>query len=201
MNTVALSGTVRQNLGSKDAAHLRREKRVPCVLYGGDNVVHFSVDEAVLSKLVFTPEVNGVELDLDGTKVLAMIHDKQFNPTTDRVEHVDFMELKADKPARTKLSLRLSGQPVGVRKGGKLNQSMRKLRVEGLPKHIPQRLEVDITTLDINQALRVRDLKFEGLTVMDRADDVVVAIKMSKKAQDAAAAAAGEADDKKGKKK
>jgi large subunit ribosomal protein L25 len=199
MNTVALSGTVRQTIGSKDAAHLRRAKRVPCVLYGGENVVHFSVDESALNKLVFTPEVNGVELDLDGNKTLAIIHDKQFNPTTDRVEHVDFLELKEDKHALTKLSLRLSGQPVGVRKGGKLSQSMRKLRVKGLPAHIPQHLDVDITTLDINQSLRVKDLAFEGLTMMERADDVVVAIKLSKKAQEAAAGAA--TDDKKGKKK
>lgn len=203
MNTVALSGTVRQTIGSKDAANLRRAKRVPCVLYGGENVVHFSVDESALNKLVFTPEVNGIELDLDGTRTLAMIQDKQFDPVTDRVEHVDFLEIDQDKPARTKLALRLQGQPIGVRKGGKLNQSMRKLRVKGLPAHIPQHLDVDITELDINQAVRVKDLKFEGLTMMERAEDVVVAVKMSKKAQEAAVAAAAgtPVDDKKGKKK
>lgn len=183
MNTVALSGTVRTTTGSKDAAQLRREKRVPCVLYGGENVVHFSVEESLLNKLVFTPEVNGIELDLDGTKTLAMIHDKQFHPTTDRVEHVDFLELKEGEPTRVKLSLRLQGQPIGVRKGGMLNQNMRKLRVKGLPVHIPQHLEVDVTGMDINEALRVKDLKFEGLTMLERAEDVVVAVKQSKKVE------------------
>ena len=133
MNKVALSGTVRDNIGTKHAAQLRREKRVPCVLYGGDNTIHFSVEEASLRKVVFTPEVNSVELDLGGTKTLAMVHQKQFHPLTDRVIHVDFMEMKEDREARVKLSIRLSGQPAGVRQGGKLNQTMRKLMVKGLP--------------------------------------------------------------------
>ncbi len=183
MNTVALSGTVRTTIGSKDAAQLRRDKRVPCVLYGGENVVHFSVDEAVLGKLVFTPEVNGIELDLGGTKTLALIHDKQFNPISDRVEHVDFLELKEDQPTRLKLAVRLNGQPVGVRKGGKLTQIMRKLRVKGLPAHIPQLLELDVTGMEINATMRVRDLKFEGLTLMERGDDVVVSVKPGKKVE------------------
>lgn len=183
MNTVALSGTVRTIIGSKDAAQLRRDKRVPCVLYGGENVVHFSVDEAVLGKLVFTPEVNGIELELGGTKTLALIHDKQFNPVTDRIEHVDFLELKEDKPARVKLAVRLNGQPAGVRMGGKLSHTMRKLRVKGLPVHIPQLLELDVTDMEINGSLRVRDLKFDGLTMMERGDDVVVSVKPGKKVE------------------
>jgi large subunit ribosomal protein L25 len=155
------------------------------------------VEESILNKLVFTPEVNGIELDLDGTKTLAMIHDKQFNPITDRVEHVDFLELKEGQPTRVKLALRLQGQPIGVRKGGKLNQSMRKLRVKGLPAHIPQLLEYDVTEMDINHTVRVKDLKFEGLTMMERADDVVFAVKQGKKVEVKTDAA----DDKKGKKK
>lgn len=201
MNTVALSGIVRKSTGSKEAAQLRREKRVPCVLYGGEQVVHFSVEEGALNKLVFTPEVNGIQLELEGRTALAMVHDKQFNPTTDRIEHVDFLELKEDQPARARLSLRLKGQPVGVRKGGKLSQTLRKLRVKGLPGNIPQHLEIDIAEMDINQSLRVRDLKFEGLTLVERPEDVVVSVKMSKKAQEAAAGAAAVADDKKAAKK
>ena len=198
MNTVALSGNLRTSTGTKYAAQLRREKRVPCVLYGGENTVHFSVDEAALNKLVFTPEVNGVELDLDGTKTLAVIQQKQFHPTTDRVIHVDFVELKEDKPARARLSLRLQGQPIGVRKGGKMSQSMRKLRVKGLPAQIPSTLELNVAELDINQSIRVSDLNFDGLTLMERPGDVVVAVKMSKKQE---AATAEGADKKEAKKK
>jgi large subunit ribosomal protein L25 len=196
MNTVALSGTVRTTIGSKDAAQLRRDKRVPCVLYGGDKVVHFSVEESVLGKLVFTPEVNGIELDLDGEKTLAMIQDKQFHPTTDRVLHVDFKQLDETLPTSTKLSLRLQGQPIGVRKGGTLNQTMRKLRVKGLPVSIPQHLELDIAGLDLNETVRVKDLNFDGITFLERPEDVVVSVKMSKKVVEAGKGDAP-ADDKK----
>jgi large subunit ribosomal protein L25 len=197
MNKVALSGMVRTDIGGKHAAQLRREKRVPCVLYGGDKPVHFSVDEAALSKLVFIPEVNGVELELDGNKTLAIIQEKQFHPVTDRVLHVDFFELRDDKPASTVLSVRLQGQPIGVRKGGKLKQSLRKVRVKGLPANIPQRLDLDVTGLDVNQSVRVSDIQFEGLTLLERPSDVVVSVKLSKKVE---VKTEGE-DDKKAKKK
>ena len=197
MNKVTLSGTVRTATGTKDAAQLRREKRVPCVLYGGDQPVHFSVEESSLRPIVFTPEVNTIELDLDGNTVQAMMHQKQFHPVTDRVLHLDFLQIQEGKDARATLSVRLLNQPIGVRKGGVMNQPMRKLRVKGLPSRIPKHLEVNIEELDINQSIKVKDLKFEGLTMMERPEDVVVAVKMVKKKEEAAApgapAAAGAA--------
>jgi large subunit ribosomal protein L25 len=193
MNIVTLSGSARTEVGTKDAKHLRRAKRVPCVLYGGDGTIHFSVDEMALNKLVFTPEVNGVEIDLDGQRRLAIIREKQFHPVTDKVLHVDFLELRDDQDARAKLSLRVVGQSEGARKGGKLVQTKRKLAVKGLPKFIPPFLEVDVTKLDLNESIRVRDLKFEGLALLDRPDDVVVAVKVSKKVEAAAAETAAPA--------
>ncbi len=190
MNTVALSGTLRKAVGTKDAAQLRREKRVPCVLYGGENTVHFSVDEAALRKVVFTPEVNGVELDIDGNKTLAMVQEKQFHPLTDRVMHIDFLLLDPSKETAATLSVRLVGQPAGVRKGGKLSQPMRKVRVKGLPGKLPGHLEVNVADLDVNQSVKIADLKVDGLTFIDRPSNVVVAVKMTKKEQAAEAAAA-----------
>jgi len=197
MNKVALSGTVRTATGTKDAAQLRREKRVPCVLYGSEQPVHFSVEENALRSIVFTPEVNTVEIDLEGRTVQAMLHQKQFHPVTDRVLHLDFLQVQDGKEARAVLSVRLLNQPIGVRKGGKLNHNMRKLRVKGLPANIPSHLDVDVENLDINQSLRVSDLKYEGLTIMDKPGDVVVAVKMVKKKEDPAAAAAGAPAEKK----
>lgn len=188
MNRIALSGNVREQVGTKDAAQLRRGKRVPCVLYGGQGVVHFSVDEAALRKVVFTPDVNGVELDIDGNKTLAMVHQKQFHPLSDRVIHVDFMEMKEDREARVQLAVRLTGQPVGVRKGGKLSQTMRKIQVKGLPAAIPAHLDVDVSELDVNQTIHVGDLKLTGLTTLGRQEDVVASVKMPKKVEEAAAA-------------
>ncbi|MCW5899761.1 MAG: 50S ribosomal protein L25 [Flavobacteriales bacterium] len=190
MNKVALSGEVRNETGTKGAAQLRRAKRVPCVLYGGGTTHHFSVEEAALNKIVFTAEVNSVELDLGGTKTLALVKDKQFHPVTDQVIHVDFVELNENAPARATLAVNLHGQPVGVRKGGKLKQSMRKLRVKGLPVHIPQHLDVDVSGLDVNQQIRVADLKFDGLTLMERPEDVVVAVRLVKKVEAAPVATA-----------
>lgn len=193
MNKVALSGSPRPNTGTKDAAQLRREKRVPCVLYGGGSTLHFSVEEADLRKIIFTPEVNSVELDIDGNKTLAMVHEKQFHPTTDRVTHVDFIELKEDREARVLLSVRLSGQPIGVREGGKLSQVKRKLLVKGLPANIPQHLDVDVTDLKLNGTVHVNDLKFKGLTFLEGPMDVVASVKMPKKQEEAAVAAAAPA--------
>jgi large subunit ribosomal protein L25 len=188
MNKVALSGTARKATGTKDAAQLRREKRVPCVLYGGEKTIHFSVDEAALRKVVFTPEVNSIEIDLDGSTVLAMVQEKQFHPVSDRVIHVDFVQLDENKETNARLSLRLKGQPAGVRAGGKLNQTMRKLRVKGLPGKLPSHLELDVTEMELNQTIRVSDLKFDGLTVTERPNDVVVTVKVQKKQEEAAAA-------------
>ncbi len=193
MNTIALNGALRPELGTKYAAQLRRAKRVPCVLYGNGPATHFSVDEAALRKVVFTPEVQGVEIDLEGRKVLAMVQEKQFHPITDRVIHVDFMEVDPSREAKVLLAVRLKGQPVGVRKGGKLTQVMRKVRVKGAPSAIPAVLEIDVTELDLNQSIHVGDLKLNGLTPMDREDAVVVSLKMPKKVEEAAPAAAAAA--------
>ncbi|MBK7944657.1 MAG: 50S ribosomal protein L25 [Flavobacteriales bacterium] len=190
MNTVALSGAARNNTGTKSAAQLRRAKRVPCVLYGGGNTVHFSVEEAALRKVVFTADVNSIELDIDGNKTLAMVHQKQFHPVGDNVIHVDFMELKEDREARVRLAVRLVGQAPGVREGGKLNQTMRKVTVKGLPARIPAHLDVDVSGLKLNQTIHVSDLKLDGLTVLENETDVVATLKMPKKVEEAATAAA-----------
>lgn len=197
MNKVALSGSIRNEIGTKYAAQLRREKRVPCVLYGGEKTVHFSVDEAALNKVIFTAEMNGIDLDLDGAKTLALVHQKQFHPLTDRVIHVDFMEVFENKEANALLSVRLTGQPIGVRKGGTLSHSMRKLRVKGLPSKFPQHLELNVTDLDLNGSISVGDLDFDGITMLERPNDVVVSVKVPKKVEAAADAAAAPAGDKK----
>ena len=189
MNKIELTGTPRTSTGTKYAAQLRRAKQVPCVLYGGANTIHFSVDEAALGKVVFTAEMSGIELDIAGAKTLALVHEKQFHPTTDRVIHVDFVELNENKETQAYLSIRLKGQPIGVRKGGNLNQNMRKMRVKGLPSTFPTHLEVNVAELDINNSIHVSDLKFAGLTLLERPDDVVVSVKVAKKVEEVAVVA------------
>jgi large subunit ribosomal protein L25 len=188
MKKVELTATKRASEGSKGAATLRRAKRVPCVLYGGSGTVHFSVDEPALRKLVFTPEAYRIELDIDGEKRMALLHDKQFHPVSDAIIHCDFMEMSENKEAKVSLAVKLKGQSVGIKAGGILSQPLRKLRVKGLPTVLPEHLEVDITDLDINDSLHVSDLKFPGITIAERPTDVVASVKMAKKEEVVAAA-------------
>ena len=195
MKKVELSATARPKTGTTGATLVRREKRVPCVLYGDSGTVHFSVDEAALKKVVFTPESYRIELDIDGQKRMALLHQKQFHPVSDAIIHCDFMEMSDTKEARVSLGLKLTGQSAGVKKGGILNQTMRKLRVKGMPAKFPTHLDLDVTELDITgleigKSIHVSDLKFEGITVAEKATDVVVSVKMAKKEEEVAPAAA-----------
>ncbi|MBS1582666.1 MAG: 50S ribosomal protein L25 [Bacteroidetes bacterium] len=190
MKKVELLGTARESKGTTGATQLRRSKKIPCVLYGGNGTVHFSVEESALSKVVHTPESYRIELDIDGQKRMALLHQKQFHPVSDKLLHVDFLEMNDAKEARVSLSVRLKGQAAGVRKGGKLNQTMRKLRVKGLPTALPEHIEVDITDLDLGHSIRVADLKFPGISLVEKPTDVVVSVKMAKKEEAAAAATA-----------
>lgn len=202
MKNVELIGIKRETNGTTGAKEVRRNKQVPCVLYGGENVVHFSVDERALSKIVHSPEAHSIQLDIDGEKRTALLHDKQFQPVTDAVIHADFLETIANRDARLSMTVRLKGQSAGVRMGGKLNQTMRKMRVKGLPEALPELIELDITKLELGESIRVSDLSFPGITILEKPNDVVVSVKMPKKAVEtpaeaAAAAAAPAAAEKK----
>ena len=189
MKKVELVATKRAIQGTPGATTIRRAKRVPCVLYGGSDTVHFSVDEAALRKLVFTPEAYRIELDIDGEKRMALLHDKQFHPTGDHVIHADFMEMSDTKEAKVSLALKLKGMAAGVKDGGLINQPLRKLRVKGLPTALPEHLEWDITKLEIGDSIHVSDLKFPGLTIVERLTDVVASVKMAKKEEEVVVAA------------
>jgi large subunit ribosomal protein L25 len=189
MKKVELTATKRAIQGTKGATTERRAKRVPCVLYGGSDTVHFSVDEPALRKLVVTSESYRIELNIDGEKRMALLHDKQFHPVSDAILHCDFMEMAENKEARVSLAVKLKGQPAGVRKGGVLSQPLRKMRVKGLPGVLPEHIEVDISNMEVNDSIHVSDLKFPGLTIGEKGTDVVASVKMAKKEEVAAVAA------------
>lgn len=185
MKTVQLSGSVRQNVGKKDAVLLRNSGKVPAVLYGAGTQTHFSIEALPMSKLVVNPNVYQIELDIDGTKSNAIIKEVQFHPVTDEIIHVDFLQLTADKPVKLKLPLRLTGNSLGVRNGGKLLVNFRKVDVIGLPSAFPDDITVDITDLRIGMSVRVRDLSFDGLTFLNDPAAMVVQVKMARGAVDA----------------
>lgn len=189
MKKVSLSATLRTGAGTSNSNSLRRQGRVPCVLYGSSKAIHFHVDAKSLGKVVFTPETYRIELDMDGTPTMALLKETQFHPVSDAPIHVDFMELNDTKEATVALSLKLNGQPAGVRKGGVLSQKFRKVRVKGLPSALPEHLELDVTGVELGDSLRMSDLKFPGLTVAERGTDVVLTLKMPKKVEEVAVAA------------
>jgi large subunit ribosomal protein L25 len=188
MKKVTLSGTKRSASGTSAAQQIRRAGQVPCVLYGGTAPLHFSIERKAVEKVIYTPETYRIELDVDGQKTMALLKETQFDPVKDHPIHVDFLEMHEAKEVVVSLHVRLNGQPAGVRAGGKLSQPFRKLRVKGLPDALPEHLDVDVAPLALGESIRIRDLAFQGLSILERATDVVAAVKMAKKEEVAAVA-------------
>lgn len=190
MKVSTLSGSVRANVGKKDAAALRRADLVPCVLYGQGTQTHFSAKKNDIEKLVFTPEVYQVDLDIEGQKAKAIIQDIQQDPIKGTVRHIDFYQLDENKPVKVGLPVRLTGASRGVLAGGKLLQVFRRLTVVGLPASLPDAISIDITKLRIGQSIRVGQIENSDLKFLEPANAVVVSVKMAR-----GAAKGSDADD------
>ena len=184
MKEVSLSGALRAHVGKKDAKAIRNEGNVPCVIYGSGEQHHFSVKHTAMEKLVYTPNVYIINLDIDGNAKKAIIQDIQFHPVTDKIVHVDFIELADDKKVKLNIPVNLVGRAPGVLNGGKLQQIFRKLKVLGYPKDLPDVIEVDISKLRIGNAIRVRDISVEGIELLNAASAVVCSVKMARGAVD-----------------
>jgi large subunit ribosomal protein L25 len=180
MKTAQLSGSLRANVGKKDATLLRNEGRVPCVLYGQGDQTHFSVKRVDIDKIVFSPEVYQVALDIEGKKAMGIIRELQQHPTKDTIQHVDFYELNDAKVVSVKLPVRLIGSARGVLAGGRLMQVFRTLSCVGLPSAIPDAITLDISSLKIGQSFRVNSISIPGVTFLDPANAVVVSVKMAR---------------------
>lgn len=185
MKKVSLSGSLRESVGKKSTKKLRKEEKVPCVIYGKGEQIQFSVPEKEVGKLVWSPNVYNFIIDIDGKEHSAVIQDLQFHPVSDRLLHVDFFEITEDKPFKVALPVEPVGAAPGVVKGGKLTINRRKLNVKGLIKDLPETIKIDITGLDVADTLKVSELAAESdLTFLDPASDVVVAVKSSRKMVD-----------------
>lgn len=190
MKTISISGSVRQNVGKRDAKELRYEGKVPCVLYGGTEQVHFSVFEADLKNLVYTPEVYFVDLNIDGRKFRATMQDIQFHPLTDLINHIDFMEVFEDKPVIMLLPVRFSGTSPGVKMGGKLVHKIKKLKVKGLPKDMTDNVMINIDGLELGKMIRVSEVSVPNCTILDAKANSIVSVETSRALREAAAAEA-----------
>jgi len=180
MKTIAISGSLRENVGKRDAKGLRYEGKAPAVLYGGKDQVHFAVEITALKDAIYSPEANFVEIDLNGTKTNAIIKELQFHPVTDVLLHVDFLQLDEAKEILMEIPIKLTGVSPGVKMGGKLVQKLRTLRVKALPKDMPQAIEVSIVKLEVGNLFRVRDLQKGAYVVTNTPEDTIVSVGMSR---------------------
>jgi len=177
MKSVSLSGSPRENVGKKDAKKHRKEGNVPCVLYGGKEQVHFIIPEKDLKKVIFTPHTYLIDLNIGGKQYRAILQDTQYHPVTDRILHIDFLEVFDDKPVMVSVPLRFTGVSKGVLKGGRLVRKYRKLRIKGLIKDLPDEIVVDITELNIGESIKISQLKHENIEFLDIPSSVAVSVK------------------------
>jgi len=180
MKTIAISGSPRENVGKRDAKELRYEGKVPAVLYGGKEQQHFAVVIADLRDVIYTPEVNFVEIEVNGAKTKAIVKDTQFHPLTDVLMHIDFLQLFDEKEIVMEIPVKLTGTSPGVKMGGKMIQKLRKLRVKALPANMPQNVEVSLEKLEVGSLFRVRDLKGENYVITNTPEDTIVSVAMSR---------------------
>jgi large subunit ribosomal protein L25 len=176
MKTIAISGSRRENVGKRDAKELRYAGKVPAVLYGGNEQLHFAVTASDLKDLIYTPDVNFVDLDVEGTKAQAIVQDIQVHPLTEKILHIDFLELNDKKSITIEVPVKLTGTSPGVKTGGKLLQKLRRLGVKAFPKDIPQYVEVSIENLELGKSIRVRDLKFDKFSITNYPEDTIVSV-------------------------
>lgn len=180
MKTAHLSGSLRANVGKKDASALRNAGLVPCVLYGQGEQTHFAVKRTAIDKIVFSPDVFQVALDIEGKKAIGIIRELQQHPTKDTIQHVDFYELDQNKEVRVKLPVRITGSSRGVLAGGKMMTVFRQLQCIGLPSALPDAITLDITTLGIGDSIRVNSIEVPGVKFLDPTSAVVVSVKMAR---------------------
>lgn len=180
MKSIAISGSVRQNVGKRDAKELRYQGLVPAVLYGGKEQTALSVSAADLKPVLYTADVVIVELNIDGQTKRAIVQDAQFHPLTDLVTHIDFLELFDDKEVSLNIPIKLTGTSPGVKMGGKLVQKLRNLRVKALPGNLPQEIEVPMESLEVGKSYRVAQVQLENAKVLNNADDTIVSVIMSR---------------------
>jgi len=189
MKTFDLKGTVRTDLGKKATKAERTVDNVPCVLYGVAENVHFTTTVSEIRKLVYSPEVFVVNLEIGGIVTKAIMKALQFHPVTDKVLHMDFLAISEDKPVVVNLPVKLEGLAEGVKAGGKLALEMRNLKVKGLYTQIPENIVIDVTELGLGKSIQVAKVSVPNLEILNAKNAVVAQVKLTRAARGAAAAA------------
>jgi len=180
MKSITINGSQRESVGKAATKALRNAGKVPCVLYGGENPIHFSADAVAFKKLVYTPNVYTATIELDGKSYSAILQDIQFHPVTDKILHIDFYQLFEDKLVTMQIPVKLEGNAPGVIKGGRLSFPMRKLSVRALPADLPDFITADISKLEIGNKLYVTALENDEYTILHPENTVVAQVRTAR---------------------
>jgi large subunit ribosomal protein L25 len=187
MKTFQLEGSIRELVGKKATKAVRKNESVPCVLYGGVENIHFEAKASSVRKLIYTPEIFLVELNVGGKAYKSIMKDLQFHPVTDKVLHIDFIEVSEKKPIMMKVPIKLEGLAEGVKSGGKLMQEMRTLKVKATYDKIPESLTINVTKIQLGKSIQVGALSFPGLEILSPVMNVVATVKLTRAAKGDAA--------------
>ncbi len=181
MKSLTINASQRESVGKKATKALRNAGQVPCVIYGGDTIVHFAAPEIAFKNLVYTPDVHTVVIALDnGTKINAILQDIQFHPVTDKILHIDFIQIFDDKPIIIELPFRTVGTSRGVLNGGVLRFNLRRIKVKGLASKLPDVIEGSIQKLKIGGKLYVTDVASDDFTILHPDNTVICMVKTSR---------------------
>jgi ribosomal protein L25, Ctc-form len=183
MKTIEIKGTFRTELGKKSSKELRKEGNVPCVIYGKEKNIHFYAHENSFKNLVYTPEAHLVKLIIEDKEYSAVLKDMQFHPVKDNILHADFIELFPHKSVVINIPIKVTGDSVGVLAGGKLSIKRRTLKVKGLAENLPEDLPIDITNLKIHEGIKVGELTYDKIELLDPKKSMVLSIATSRVAQ------------------
>jgi len=199
MKSIEIKVEKRETVGKKSARILRKNEKVPCVIYDKDENISFFGHENQFRKVINTPDAYVVRLDFGDRKIDAIIKDIQFHPVSDRITHIDFMKIFDDVPFKIAIPVILEGFPVGVKEGGKLSLEHRRIMVKALLKDMPDHLYLNVENLELGKVLRIKDLQFDNLEIITPLNTVVASVKLTRSSkgmeaeEEAAAAAAAEA--------
>lgn len=191
MKTFELKGEIRNDFGKKAAKAYRSQGLIPCVVYGGNNKenLNFLVKSGDVRKLIYTPEVQLVDLDLGSKKIKAILKEVQFHPVKEEILHIDFLHVFDNIPVVMEIPVQLEGLAEGVRAGGKLSLDMRKLKVKALADKLPEKLVINVEKLQLGKSIQVGELQFEGLEILNAKNAVVCRVQLTRAARGAAAKA------------
>ena len=180
MKTLAISAKLRKGIGKSDSKALRNQGNVPCVLYGGEKQVCFYAHENDFRNLVYAPDVFIVELEIEGEKYRAVMQDLQFHPVTDKLLHIDFLQIFDNKEVTVNIPVRLTGNAVGIRDGGILSFRRRKIITKAIPANLPDYIEIDIEDIEIGQSVYIKELRVDEYTFLAPDNAVVVGVRMAR---------------------